>query len=244
MSTHSIADNAARDAKVAREKASDLQQSKASLQTDHKPPQSIVDGIVIDLYLPSGMYTHLLNSSAGRTPEYPALNVKKDIERFKAELLRELHSFRDGAGGSPVDLEDPTTLLMKATLRKVEDLLTTIKVSLGATLFGSTLRRSIPLQMWKSGSLRTWEPRGVLLIVFMITFQCLSLFKIVPRRPMTCLGHKPVLSKQVTRVWACLVLCYIPFRLPFPKFLLKRGMVQRFQLSCMTIGMAMMGALQ
>ena len=40
---------------VAQVNAMDLQMSKSNLNSDHKPLQFIVDGIVNDLYVPSGM---------------------------------------------------------------------------------------------------------------------------------------------------------------------------------------------
>ena len=151
VATRSIAETAARDAKGASEKTVDLQRSKASLQGDHKPLHSIVDGIVNDLYLPSGMYTHLLNTSVGGTPEHPSVNVQENMERIKAEVLRELRSIQDRAGGSAVDPEDPTISLMNSTLRKIEDSLTTIKASLGGEVVrfdSATFHSASDVEVW------------------------------------------------------------------------------------------------
>jgi hypothetical protein len=105
--TRSIADNAARDAQIARERASTLMQSKASLQEDHQPLAALVKCIVVDFYQPSGMYNHLLNAS---------VNYKDEILKLKAELQQEIRSAR-GNGGQSVDPEDPTLSLMNATFK-------------------------------------------------------------------------------------------------------------------------------
>lgn len=84
-----------------------------------------------DLYLPSGMHNHLLDSSVGGAPEHPSLrNIKDDMARVKEELSKEVFAARGVAGGA-VDPEDPTISFMNASLRKIEDSLTTIKASLG-----------------------------------------------------------------------------------------------------------------
>ena len=94
----------------------------------------------------------MLNSSVGGTPEHPALNVKEDMERInKAELLQELRSIQDGAGGSSLDPENPIISLMNATLRKVEYSLTTIKATLGGKVVrfdSATFHLASDVEVW------------------------------------------------------------------------------------------------
>jgi hypothetical protein len=131
MSTRDIADNAARDAQVARERASDLMQSKASLEVDHQPLAALVEGIVGDLYQPSGMFNHLLNSSVGGTPMHPATDHKDALAKLKSEMQLEIRESKGGGGQVGVDPEDPIISMMNATLKNVEVSLKTIKASLG-----------------------------------------------------------------------------------------------------------------
>jgi hypothetical protein len=131
LATRDIAHNAARDAQAAKYyKAGLLMETKASLQNSHKPLASLVDGIVANLYQPSGMYNHLLNSSVGGTPVHPAMNYKDDLVKLKNELQQDLRSAKR-SGGQSVDPEDSTISLMIATLKNVEVSLKTIKASLG-----------------------------------------------------------------------------------------------------------------
>jgi hypothetical protein len=90
LATRDIADNAFQDAKMAKEKMSVLMDTKANLQKDHQPLALLVEGIVADLYQPSGMFNHLLNSSVGGTPVHPATNYQADLAQFKAEMVKEL----------------------------------------------------------------------------------------------------------------------------------------------------------
>jgi hypothetical protein len=128
--TRSIADNAARDAQIARERASTLMQSKASLRDDHQPLAALVEGIVMDLYQHSGMCNHLLNASVGGTPVHPVTNSKDELLKLKAELQQGIRSAR-GNGGQLVDPEDPTISLMNDMLKNVEVSPKTFMGSLG-----------------------------------------------------------------------------------------------------------------
>jgi hypothetical protein len=151
MSTRDIADNAARDAQVARERSSDLMQSKASLEVDHRPLAALVEGIVGDLYQPSGMFNHLLNSSVGGTPVHPAMNQKEELAKLKSEIQLEIRESRVGGSQTGVDPEDPTISLMNATLKNVEVSLKTIKASLGGEVVrfdSETFHSAEEVEVW------------------------------------------------------------------------------------------------
>jgi hypothetical protein len=133
----------------------ELQREKASLKADLKPLQSVVEGIVGDLYQPSGMYNHLLNTLVGGTPKHPGLNYKEDMARFRAEFQQELQALRGGAGAG-VNPDDPTILLISATLKKVKVSLTTIKASLGGEVVrfdSGTFHSSGEVEVWLAANL-------------------------------------------------------------------------------------------
>jgi hypothetical protein len=105
---------------------------------------------VKDLYLPDGMYHHLLATTADGTPKHP-WGAKEDMEGFKKELLEQLHSYRDNAGGLLVDPEDPTITFLSANLKNIEETMTTIKASLGGEVVrieSETFHSAADVEVW------------------------------------------------------------------------------------------------
>lgn len=64
-----------------------MERTKTDLAKDHKPLESIVEGIVTDLYEVSGMYNHLLTSLVdGGIPIHPTLQHQQDLEKTRREV--------------------------------------------------------------------------------------------------------------------------------------------------------------
>jgi hypothetical protein len=132
VSTREIADRARKEARLAFEGVSRLENSKTGLAKDHKPLESIVEGMVTGLYEPSGMYNHLLTSSAERLPIHPTVDRQQDLDKIWKEI--DTIKMMKGLGSANDGPSDPVISAVQSSLRQLEASLKTIKASLGGEL--------------------------------------------------------------------------------------------------------------
>lgn len=85
ITTRSIADGAAKEAKLVRDGVIQLDATKSNLASNHKLLEAVVEGIVADLHEPSGMCTQLLGSIMNRIPQHPSKSYQVELTQLKRE---------------------------------------------------------------------------------------------------------------------------------------------------------------